>query len=83
MAQTFSLGKNVTGPMKIAAPWATSHVFFAQFMLRARYGGVVVRDAVRDGADWFVNDFEDLTQALERHQVAFIGSGEPNSSNVL
>ncbi|BDA43327.1 probable glycerol-3-phosphate dehydrogenase [NAD(+)], cytoplasmic at C-terminar half [Coccomyxa sp. Obi] len=39
------------------------------------YGGVVVRDAVRDGADWFVNDFEDLSQALERHQVAFIGSG--------
>ena len=36
----------------------------------------MVRDAVRDGADWFVNDFEDLRQALERHQVAFIGSGE-------
>lgn len=51
-------------------------VIFAQVMLYARYGGVVVRDAVRAGADWFVNDFEDLSQALERHQVAFIGSGE-------
>lgn len=41
----------------------------------ARYGGIVVRDAVRDGADWFVCDFDDLNQALKRHQVAFIGSG--------
>jgi hypothetical protein len=45
-------------------------------LVDARYGGIVVRDAVRDGADWFVDDFDDLTQALKRHQVAFIGSGE-------
>ncbi len=29
------------------------------------YGGVAVRPAVRDGADWFVTDFATLTRALE------------------
>lgn len=28
------------------------------------YGGVVARDAVRAGADWFVTDFTDLVRAL-------------------
>jgi phosphoserine phosphatase len=28
------------------------------------YGGVVARDKVRDGADWFVADFADLVMAL-------------------
>ncbi len=36
----------------------------------------MVRDAVRDGADWFVDHFDILSQALKRHQVAFIGSGK-------
>jgi hypothetical protein len=40
-----------------------------------RYGGVVVREAVHSGADWFVHNFADLTSALKRHQVTFIGSG--------
>ena len=28
------------------------------------FGGVVVREKVRDGADWFVTDFKDLAHAL-------------------
>ena len=39
------------------------------------YGGVVQREAVTAGADWFVNDFGELTAALKQHSVAFIGSG--------
>ena len=30
------------------------------------YGGVAVRDAVRDGACWFVTDFKDVIEVLER-----------------
>ena len=40
------------------------------------YGGVVQREAVRAGADWFVEDFGELTAALKQHSIAFIGSGE-------
>lgn len=29
------------------------------------FGGIAVRDAVKDGADWFVRDFSDLTAALK------------------
>lgn len=29
------------------------------------YGGVAVREAVRDGADWFVNDFGPLIETLK------------------
>ena len=30
------------------------------------YGGVQVRDAVATGADWFVTDFQDIIDALEK-----------------
>ena len=29
------------------------------------FGGVAVRDAVKQGADWFVTDFQELRDALE------------------
>ncbi len=28
------------------------------------FGGVVVRQAVKEGADWFVTDFQELIDAL-------------------
>ena len=34
------------------------------------YGGVIEREAVAAGADWFVNDWVDLEKSLERFQVA-------------
>lgn len=37
------------------------------------YGGVSVRDAVRDGADWFVKDFKPLIEAIQ-------GSGDGGST---
>jgi hypothetical protein len=40
------------------------------------YGGVVCREAVRAGADWFVRDFSELSAQLKQHSVAFIGSGK-------
>ena len=55
---------------------ALSSLLSPHVLLHGRYGGVVVRDAVRDGADWFVDHFDILSQALKRHQVAFIGSGK-------
>lgn len=30
------------------------------------FGGVVVRDAVKNGADWFVSDFDELTRLAQR-----------------
>ena len=30
------------------------------------FGGVVVRDAVRDKADWFVMDFDELTEIVKK-----------------
>lgn len=40
------------------------------------YGGVVERQAVAEGADWHVRSFDELRNALAKHSVAFIGSGE-------
>ena len=40
-----------------------------------RYGGVVERPAVAEGADWFVSSHDELRDALSKHNVAFIGSG--------
>lgn len=34
------------------------------------YGGVIEREAVVAGADWFVNDWADLEKSLKRFQVA-------------
>ena len=31
------------------------------------FGGVEVREKVRDGADWFVTDFADLIYILDEH----------------
>lgn len=39
------------------------------------YGGVVKRQAVADAADWFVDSFDVLYRALQRHRVAMVGSG--------
>ena len=33
--------------------------------------------------DWFVTRFDELTQALRQHTVAFIGSGEPVLSSCI
>ena len=38
-------------------------------MTLCRYGGVVEREAVVAGADWFVNDWADLEKALKRYKV--------------
>ena len=38
-------------------------------MTLRRYGGVVEREAVVAGADWFVNDWADLEKALKRYKV--------------
>jgi hypothetical protein len=40
-----------------------------------RYGGVIERSAVAEGADWFVSSHDELRHALSKHNVAFIGSG--------
>lgn len=37
--------------------------------------GVVKRKVVEESADWFVDSFEVLREALPRHRVAMIGSG--------
>ena len=29
------------------------------------FGGIAVREAVRDGADWFVTDFEEMIAELD------------------
>lgn len=29
------------------------------------YGGIVVRDAVKKGADWFITDFSDVLKILK------------------
>lgn len=34
------------------------------------------RQAVAEGADWHVRSFDELRNALAKHSVAFIGSGE-------
>lgn len=39
------------------------------------FGGVVKRKLVMDAADWFVDAFATLRDALPRHRVAMIGSG--------
>ncbi|KAI3425907.1 hypothetical protein D9Q98_007879 [Chlorella vulgaris] len=39
------------------------------------FGGVVAREVVMQAADWFVTDFQVLSEALPRHRVAMIGSG--------
>lgn len=39
------------------------------------FGGVVKRDAVMRGADWFVDDFNILKSSLKRYTVAMVGSG--------
>ena len=40
-----------------------------------RYGGVVERTAVAEGADWFVSSHDELREVLSKHNVAFVGSG--------
>ncbi len=40
------------------------------------FGGVVRRLVVAQGADWFVDSFDTLRVAMQRYQVAMIGSGE-------
>lgn len=44
------------------------------------YGGVVERGTVREGADWFVHDYQELIDALPRLKVAMVGSGAFASS---
>ena len=39
------------------------------------YGGVVERDEVKEHANWFIKDFNQLTKALPRLKVAMVGSG--------
>ena len=39
------------------------------------YGGVMERTLVKEGADWFVQDYQELIQALPRLKVAMVGSG--------
>ncbi|CAG9463212.1 unnamed protein product [Pedinophyceae sp. YPF-701] len=39
------------------------------------FGGVVQRDAVAKGADWYIKSYDMLVNALERRKLAFIGSG--------
>eukprot|EP00884_Botryococcus_braunii_P018008 jgi/Botrbrau1/4891/Bobra.118_1s0005.1 len=39
------------------------------------FGGVVKRPIVMEGADWFVDSWQTLLNALTHHKVAFIGSG--------
>ncbi|KAL4436899.1 hypothetical protein ABPG75_004038 [Micractinium tetrahymenae] len=39
------------------------------------FGGIVRRRVVEEAADWFVDSFEVLREALPRHRVAMIGSG--------
>mmetsp|Transcript_21179 Transcript_21179/g.55176 ORF Transcript_21179/g.55176 Transcript_21179/m.55176 type:complete len:618 (+) Transcript_21179:94-1947(+) len=38
------------------------------------YGGVVERSAVKEAAEWFVYDHDDLTRALKQSRVAMVGS---------
>ena len=39
------------------------------------YGGVVQRDYVKENADWWITDHNELNETLPRHKVAMIGSG--------
>ena len=39
------------------------------------FGGVVERPSVVEKAEWFVDDFQTLLDALKRHRVAMVGSG--------
>ena len=34
-----------------------------------RYGGIVQREAVMEGADWFIMNHDELTNALKRYKV--------------
>lgn len=43
----------------------------------SRYGGVVEREAVVAGADWFVNDWADLEKALKRYKVKAVALRNP------
>ncbi|KAG7369356.1 phosphoserine phosphatase [Nitzschia inconspicua] len=44
------------------------------------FGGVIERAKVIEGADWFVNSYQELIDALPRWKVAMIGSGAFASS---
>lgn len=39
------------------------------------YGGVVVRPAVKDGAEWFVYSHGELLSSMKRYKIAMVGSG--------
>jgi len=39
------------------------------------FGGVVYRPAIAEKAEWFVDDFATLKDALKRYSVAMVGSG--------
>nr|QKY14970.1 glycerol-3-phosphate dehydrogenase (NAD+) (GPDA) [Polytomella parva] len=39
------------------------------------YGGVIVRPAVAQAADWYVRDYEALISKLPRYKVTMLGSG--------
>ncbi len=39
--------------------------------LMFRFGGIIQREAVMAGADWFVYSFDEMTAALKRYKVTF------------
>lgn len=44
------------------------------------YGGVVARERVKQGADWWVTDYQELIDSLPRFKIAMVGSGAFASS---
>lgn len=66
------------GGAQVSSSLLTWHLPAPAWPALCATAGVVAREVVMQAADWFVTDFQVLSEALPRHRVAMIGSGGGN-----